>query len=63
MIIRAGFKTTCIPAGIAEAVVTGDMCREDAEDAILLLELTIKSIRRQIAASEQQTAPREDVGK
>ena len=51
MIIRAGFKSQCLPAGTAEASVTGDMCKEDAEDAITMLELTAKSIRRQIDAA------------
>ena len=52
MIIRAGFKSTCIPSGIAEAWVTGDMCKEDAESAIAMLELTIMAIRRQIDAAD-----------
>jgi hypothetical protein len=51
MIIRAGFRASCIPAGSAEAWVCGDMCIEDAEDAISLLEVTIRQIRRQIAAN------------
>ena len=50
MIIRAGFKSECITDGSEEESVTGDMCKEDAESAIAMLDLTIKSIRRQIDA-------------
>ncbi len=53
MIIRAGFKAACVPAGSAEASVTGDMCAEDAEDAIQMLELTIRQIRRQLDAASR----------
>jgi hypothetical protein len=57
MIIRAGFSTPCFPAGNAMALVTGEMCVEDAEDVIALLELTIRNVRRQIALATKQPLP------
>ena len=62
MIIRAGFKSTCTPAGSAEASVTGDICKEDAEDAVAMLELTIRQIRRQIAAADEFELARRENG-
>lgn len=61
MIIRAGFRITCYPAGVAEVSVMGDMSKGDAEDAIALLELAIRQIRRQIifADTEGGTKPEE----
>jgi hypothetical protein len=48
VLIRAGFKATCVPAGSAEVSITGEMYVEEALDSISMLEITIKQIRRQI---------------
>lgn len=48
MIIRAGFRYPCYPAGNAVVDVTGDMDSACVADVIELLELVIRKLRRQI---------------
>ena len=53
VIIRAGFKSTSFCAGSACVDIAGTFTRQDAEDAISLLEMSIRQVRRQVEGSTQ----------
>jgi hypothetical protein len=56
-IIRAGFHSE-FRAGSASADVAGTFTEEDAEDVIAMLEITIRSVKRQMRApGEQELEP------
>ena len=52
-IVRAGFRSTAIGvAGMAIVDIAGTFTKEDCEDCIALLEMSIRQIRRQMAAHQ-----------
>jgi hypothetical protein len=50
MIVRTGFEVPCFPAGTASCRVEGEMDPESVNEAIELLEMTIRRLRRQLEA-------------
>jgi hypothetical protein len=56
-IIRAGFKSSGFIAGTAEVNIAGTFSSEDATDLISLLEMVIRSVKRQAESACPENAP------
>lgn len=61
-LIRAGISSTIPMGGSCVVDVSGTFSREDAEDAVSMLELAIRSIRRQIASTDKLRATQPEEG-
>lgn len=46
-LIRAGFSSNGFTAGSAQVMIAGTFSREDTEDLVSLLEIVIRSVKRQ----------------
>jgi hypothetical protein len=55
-IIRAGFRSNSFMAGTATVDISGLFSKEDAEDVVSLLKLTIRSVERQATKENDENS-------